>query len=297
MVGDHAQGHVSGVALAIGSAGQLSDLGGDVHNRIHIEQGGHALAHTGQTLQAHAGINVLLLQLGIVALAVVVKLGEHHVPDLNVPVAVAAHGTAGLAAAPLLAAVVVDLRAGAAGTGAVLPEVVGLAELEDVVGGDADLLVPDAEGLIIGGGSLVAGEDGGVETAGVQAHPLRAGQKLPGPVNGVLLEVVAEGEVAQHLKVGAVAGSLTDVLDIAGADALLAGGHPVAGRLLLTGKEGLHGGHTGVDEQQAGIVLRDQGKAGQAQVSLCLKEGQEHLAQLIQAVGFGIVHGNYLQVV
>ena len=229
--------------------------------------------HThGQTLQAHAGVDVLLLQLGVVALAVVVELGEDDVPDLHIAVAVAAHGAAGLAAAVLLAPVVVDLGAGAAGAGAVLPEVVLLAELEDALGGDADLLVPDVGRPRRRRGGLVAGKDGGVQPVGLQAHPLGAGQKLPGPVDGLVLEVVAEGEVAQHLEIGAVAGGVADVLDVAGADALLAGGHPVAGRLLLPGEPGLHGGHTGVDEQQGGVVLGDQGEAGQAQVSLGLKE-------------------------
>ena len=61
----------------------------------------HALARHGQTLQAHAGVDVLLGQLGVVAVAVVVELGEDVVPDLHIPVAVAAHGAAGLAAAVL----------------------------------------------------------------------------------------------------------------------------------------------------------------------------------------------------
>ena len=38
------------------------------------------------------------------------------------------------------------------------------------------------------------------------------------------LEVVAEGEVTQHLEECAVTGCLTDILDIAGTDALLASG-------------------------------------------------------------------------
>ncbi len=96
-----------------------------------------------------------------------------------------------------------------------------------------------------------------------------------------LLEVVAEGEVAQHLKIGAVTGGLADILNVTGADALLAGGHAVTGRLLLAGEERLHGRHAGVDEQQAGVILRDQGKAGQTQMSFGLKEGQEHFAQFV----------------
>ena len=46
----------------------------------------------GQTLQTHAGVDVLLGQLGVVALAVVVELGEDVVPDLHIAVAVAADG-------------------------------------------------------------------------------------------------------------------------------------------------------------------------------------------------------------
>ena len=80
---------------------------------------------------------------------------------------------------------------------AVLPEVVLLAELEDVVGGHADLLVPDAEGLVVGRGGFIPREHRGIQAVGVQAHPLRAGQEFPGPVNGLVLEVIAEGEVTQ----------------------------------------------------------------------------------------------------
>ena len=296
VVGNHPEGHVLLPALAVVGVGDLGHLVGDIHYRVHVEQGAHPLAHAGQPLQPHTGVDVLLLKLGVVVVPVVVELGEHHVPNLNIAVALAAHGASGPAAAVLLTTVVIDLGARAARAGAVLPEVVLLAELEDAVSGDADLLVPDAERLIVGGGGLVAGEHGGVQAAGIQPHPLRGGQKLPGPVDGILFEVVAEREIAQHLKIGTVAVGVADVLDVPGADALLAGGYPVARGLLLPGEVGLHGGHTRVDEQQRRIVLGDEGKAGQAQVAFGLEEAQEHLPQLVQAVGLGIVHGNYLQI-
>ena len=286
VVGDDTQAHVGLVALAVVGAGDLADLVGDVHDRVHVEQGVHVLHHAGQTLQAHAGVDVLLLELGVVVLAVVVELGEHVVPDLDVAVAVAADGAVGLAAAVLGAAVIVHLGAGAAGAGAVLPEVIGLAEAENALGGDADVLVPDLESLV------VIQVDGGIQAVFLQAHHL--GQKLPAERNGFLFEVVAEGEVAQHLKIGAVAVGLADVFDIAGADALLAGGDAVAGGLLLPGEPGLHGCHAGVDEQQALVVGgRDQGKAGQAQVSLALKVAQKHLAQFVQPI-IGMCHGFFL---
>ena len=250
MVGDDTEGDVSGVALAVAGASDLGNLGGDVHHGVHIEQGGDTLAYGGQALQAHAGVDILLLQLGVVVFSVVVKLGEHHVPDLHITVTVAAYGAAGFAAAVLGTTVIIDLRAGTAGAGAVLPEVVLLAKLEDALGGDADLLIPDPKGLVIGGGSLVAGKNGGVEPLRIQAHPLRTSQKLPGPVDSIPLEVVAEGEVAQHFKISAMAGGLADVLDIAGADTLLTSADPLMRGLLFTSEIGLHRSHTAVDEQQ-----------------------------------------------
>ena len=286
MVGDNPQGNVHLHTLTVSSAGQLGNLVGDVHDGIHIEQGVHILADHSQTLQAHAGIDVLLGQLGIVALTVVVELGEDVVPDLHIAVAVAADSAVRLAAAVLLTPVVVDLRAGAAGAGAVLPEVVRLTKTEDLLSGHTHFLIPDFKGLVI------IFIDRGIQTVLVQTHYL--GQELPAPVDGFVLEVITKGEVAQHFKVGSVTGSLTDILDIAGTDTLLAGADPVTGRLHLAGKVRLHWRHAGVDQQQRRIVLRNQREAGQAQMALALKERQEHLTQFVYAVRLGI-HGFYLQ--
>jgi len=211
-----------------------------------------------------------------VALAVGIELAEHEVPDLHIAVAVAAHAAGRLAAAVLRAAVKVDLGAGAARAGAVLPEVVFLAQTDHVVRGDAHLLGPDIVSLI------VLFVDGDVELILGDGHPLVAGQKLPSPRNDLFLEVVLEGEVAQHLEEGAVAGGDADALDIRGADALLAGGHAVTGRLLLSEEPLLHGSHAAVDQQQAGVVLRDEREAVKAQVTLALKEAQVLFAQFIQ---------------
>ena len=285
VVGDDPQGHIPLLRLAVVSAGELRHLVGDIHHGVHVEQAVHVLAHAGQTLQTHAGVDVLLLELRVVAVAIVVELGEHVVPDLDVSVTVAAHGAAGLAAAVLRPTVIVDLGAGAAGTGAVLPEVVLLAEAEDALGGDAHLLVPDVEGLV------VVQIDGGVQPVRLQPHHLS--QELPAPCDGLVLEVVAEGEVAQHLEVGAVAGGLAHVLNVTGADALLTGADPAAGRLLLALEPRLHGGHAGVDEQDGLVVLRHQREAGQPQMTFGLEERQEHLPQLIESV-IGMRHDTLL---
>ena len=74
MVGDDAQGDVVPVALAVVRAGELRDLMRDVHDGVDIEEAVHALADAGEALQAHAGVDVLLGQLSVVAVAVGVEL-------------------------------------------------------------------------------------------------------------------------------------------------------------------------------------------------------------------------------
>jgi hypothetical protein len=90
-----------------------------------------------------------------------------------------------------------------------------------------------------------------------------------------------------------VTGSLTDILNIAGTDALLASADTAAGRLHLALKVGLHGGHTGIDQQQGLVILGDQGEAGQTQMALALKKGQEHFPEFVYSVRF-LTHWNYL---
>ena len=67
MVGDNAQGNIGLVALAVVLAGDLGNLVGDVAHGVNVEQGANALNHARQTLQTHAGVDVLLLQLRVVA--------------------------------------------------------------------------------------------------------------------------------------------------------------------------------------------------------------------------------------
>ena len=173
-----------------------------------------------------------------------------------------------------------------------LPEVILLAEAEDAVFGDADHVAPDGEGLVICGGRLVAREDGRIEAIRLKADPLGAGQEFPCPGNGFLLEVIAEGEVAQHLKIRAVAGRMADVFNVAGADALLTGGDAVARGLFLAGEPRLHGSHARVDQQDGFVVLRNERKARQTQMALRFKELQVHLAQLIESVCL-VCHDEY----
>ena len=264
------------VVLAVGLVGNVLYMVQHALHGVNLKQVAHALHHAGQTLQTHAGINVGACQTLVVALAVGIELTEHQIPDLHIAVAVAAHAAGRLAAAVLGAAVKVDLGAGAARAGAMLPEVVFLAQTHHVVGGDAHLLGPDIVSLVV----LFVHRD--VQAVLRNGHPLVRSQELPCPGNDLILEVILEGEVAQHFKEGAVAGSDANALDIRGADALLAGGHAVTGRLFLSQKPLFHRCHAAVDQQQAGVVLRHQREAVQTQMTLALKEAQVLFTQFIQ---------------
>ena len=278
VVGNHADGDIGLVVQAVGLAAHPLHMVQQGLNGIHLKQVAHALHHAGQALQAHAGIDVGPFQQGVIALAVGVVLAEHQVPYLHKAVALATHMAIGLAAAMFGAAVKVDFAAGAAGAGAMLPEVVLFAEAHHVVRGDADGLRPDVVGLIV---VLINGD---VQLLRRDFQFLV--QEFPSPGNGLILEIILEAEVAQHLKEGAMARGNAHALDVRGTDALLAGGHPMTGRLFLAQEPFLHGGHAAVDQQQAGVILRHQREAVQPQVTLAFKKAQVFFTQFIESGPF-----------
>ena len=278
VVGDDAQRDVGLLVLVVVDTGEVRNGLHDVLDRVDLKEVVDALHDAGQTFEAHTGIDVLVLERRVIVVAVVVELGEDEVPDFHVAVAVAADLAGGLAAAVLFSAVIVDLGAGAAGTGAVLPEVVFLAEADHVVFRDADVLRPDVPCLVI------VFVDGAVELVRRDLQHFR--EELPRPVDGVILEIIAKGEVAQHLEVGAVAGGVADVVDVRGPDALLTGGHTVAGRSDFSREELLHRRHTGVDEQKALVSVGHERVARQPQMLFTFKELKEALPQFVQTGPF-----------
>ena len=157
-----------------------------------------------------------------------------------------------------------------------LPEIVLLTETVDAVCRNADLLVPYLEGI------LIIQVNGRIEAVCRNAHTLC--QELPGKVDGLTLEIVTEGKVAKHLEKGAVTSGLSDVFDVAGSNTLLAGGYTPSGRNLLSRKVRLQRSHTGIDQKQAVVIVRNQRKALHLQMSLFLKEIQEHSSQLIDTI-------------
>ena len=268
MIGDDTYGNVRLILLLIFHTGNLTHPRAQRQHRVHIKNRIHILHRRRQTLQSHAGINILLHKLRIIALAVIVELGKHVVPDLHIAVAVTAYRTTGLAAAILLSTVIINLRTGAAGTGTMLPEIIFLAETEDPLRRNAHLFIPDFEGF------LILFIDGRIEPVRIQSHHLR--KKFPAPRDGLALKVIPEREISQHLEKGAVSCRLTYILQIPCTDTFLTGGNPPSGRNLLSRKIRLKRRHTGIDQQKAVVIVRYQRKALHLQMFLALEKFQEH---------------------
>ena len=207
----------------------LVDDGADLVGLVHVLD---VLQDHREAFHAEAGVDVLLgqfagdVEVDLGADVVDLVLHEHEVPDFDVAVLVrdgAALDAVGGAA------VVVDLGAGAGRAGlAGGPVVVRLAHPLDPLGGHAGVLEPELLGFVV---LFVDGHPEAFRRQAVAAVVNARGEQFPGELDGVFLEVVAEGEVAAHLEEGAVAGGLADFLDVAGADALLHAGGAVVRRL------------------------------------------------------------------
>ena len=241
--------------------------------RLALEKGRHPL-------QAHAGVDARAGQRRQLPL-VPVELHEDVVPDLHHPAAV----EVGLAHRPL-ALVDVDLGAGATRPAlAHRPEVVGGAQGQDTGGGQAAHLGPQGGGLVVGRHPLGAAEDRHPEP--VRGQVQLVGDEAPGQGDRFFLEVVAEGEVAEHLEEGVVAGAAPHLLEVVvlarHPHALLAGGGAAVGAALGADEDLLEGHHAGVGEHQAGVARRHQRPAVDQGVPVGAEVGEEAAPQ--RAVG------------
>ncbi len=202
------------------------------------------------------------------------------VPELEEAVGVVAGPLVG--GAEILAAIEVELRAGAAGAARTcLPEVVLAAEQDDPLLGHADAL-PDLDRLLVGPEAelLVTAKDGRPDPLGVHPEPLR--RQLPAPGDRLRLEVVAKAPVAEHLEKGEVAGGFADLLDVSRAKALLHVSHPRCRWLLTSQEVGLEGLHSRGREQHRGVVDGgNQRSRGHDPVAPLLEEGQIGVADLL----------------
>jgi len=257
VVRDHAQRLV----LEVGRTGQLRSLADQALEQVDLVVGVDMLQDRGQTLQPHASVDARRRQRHQRTVGLAIELHEDVVPDLDVAIAVLI-GRTGWTASDMVTVVVEDLRARAAGTGVGhLPEIVRgvrgalvVADADDPLGRQADHLVPQVVGLVVG---VI---DGNQEPFRCQSPHVR--QQLPRPSDGLLLEIVAEGPVAQHFEEGMVARGITDRIEVvvlaARTQAALHVGRTHVAALFRTQEHILELHHAGVGEQQRGIVAGHQ---------------------------------------
>ena len=298
VVGDDAVGGDLSIALRVGVIQQKLDALHDRAEEVGVVIGARALDHGNQPLESHAGVHAGRGQQGTRAVRRLVVLHEHQVPHFQPALAAVVEEDAAIgpaAGAGFGAPVVVQLAGGAAGAGvAHRPEVGLLAHAHDALSRQADLVTPDREGIV------VVAEHGRHQPLPVDA--VDAGQTVPGEVDRIALEIVAEGEVAQHLEERVVTGRRANLLQIvvlaADAHALLAGGCARIGAL-LDAQEGvfeLH--HACVHEQQGIVTDGHQRRAGYLRVAVLLKVVEERLADInggLRSVEFHAGYGSWVQ--
>ena len=189
--------------------------------------------------------------------------------------------------------VVVDFAARAARAGVAHgPEIILQAgNFDDAIFGRADFL-PEGAGFVVGRKLFaladgVAAEHGEIELFAGNAEPFRRGEEFPGEgdEDDPLLEIVAEGKIAEHLEKSVVAIREAYVFQVVvlapGADAFLASGRAVVVALLQPEKHILELVHPRVGEKQRGVVRRDERGAAHDAVAALLEESQERLADFV----------------
>ena len=126
---------------------------------------------------------------------------------------------------------------------------------------------------------------GDPKAIGVQAEEIR--DHVPGHRNGLMLEVVTETEVAQHLEKAQMAGVSAHLLKVAvlatGPHTLLHRRRTTEGGLLLTKEVGLERHHARNGEEKVGIV-RDETGRGDDGVAPLLEEAEEGASEFVGGV-------------
>ena len=104
----------------------------------------------------------------------------------------------------------------------------------------------------------------------------------------MLLEVVAEREIAEHLEEGVVARGEADIVEVvvlaAGAHAFLRRGGALVVALFDAGEDVLELHHAGIGEHQRRIVARHQRRGGHFGVAVLLEEAEEGGPDVVHAL-------------
>ena len=262
MVRDNTKRNVALFVGVIFNAGDFCNVFHNVLDCVNLKKIVDILSNTGKPFKTHACINIGMGKRSIMIMSVVLKLSENEVPKLNISVALAAYLTIRLSATVLGSSVVINLRARAARTCSVLPEVILLAEANHVALLYAYLLCPDVISLVI------IEINAYIEPFGIHLNYL--GAEFPCPCNGIMLKIIAEGEIAEHFKICSVTRGFSDILDIGRSDTFLTCSNSRSRRGDLARKIFFHRRHSCIDKQKAFVALRNKRKARESQMTLAL---------------------------
>ena len=238
-----------------------------------------ALKDGGEAFQSQTGIYRRPRQGDARTWWALLVLHEHKVPNLNEPVAILVR-RAGWATGNGRTMVVEDLRTRPAGSGiAHTPEIVRGCDPDDALLRQSGDLAPDLRR------GVVLGVHRDRQPVLRQAELL--GHQLPRVWDRLLLEVVTEAEVPQHLEESVVPRGIADVVQVvvlaAGADAFLCRGGPHIGAFLLPGEHVLELHHARVDEHQRRVVARHQRRAFHHRVPIASEVVEEGGADVVAA--------------
>ncbi len=195
VIGDHP---MRGLLRPIGV--DPRQLGDDADQRLEQVDGVivvRALQNGRDPLEPHAGVDRRPREIDALAALELLVLHEHEIPDLDEAVAFGIR-RAGRTARNLVAVVVENFRARSARTGiAHGPEIVRAGNAQDLAIRQPRDLLPKLERVVI------VDIDRDQQPILGKREILR--DECPGELDRLLLEVVAEGEVAEHLEEGVVA--------------------------------------------------------------------------------------------
>ena len=285
VVGDHPQGGVVLGVAPVGFAGEGRRAGENRLEEIGVVVRVDAGDHRRHPFQPGAGVDRRFRQRRQHAARGALVLHEDEVPDLEIAPAVGTLVPTHLR--QIGPAIDVDLAARTAGTGLPhCPEVVLLAAAHDPTGREPRDLQPERRSLVV---LLV---DRSEEMGGREAPD--PGDQLPGELDRLRLEVVAEGEVAEHLEEGVVARRRSDVLEV-----VVLAGYPQA--LLHRDGARVFGGrgagevvleldHAGVGEEEGRVAVRHERRARHGPVTAVAEIVDETLADLGAAHRFQGAH-------
>ena len=147
------------------------------------------------------------------------------------------------------------------------------------------VLLPVAGCFVVASKTLLGAtfEDGGIEVLGVQLQHIH--QIFPCPADGLLLEIVTERPVAEHLEHGVVVGVVAHLLEVVvlatNAQTLLRVGHTLALGRGIAQNDILELVHTGIGKHQCGVVLHDHRSRGHDEVLLGLKKTLERVSDFV----------------